>query len=183
MYARSVPKPAHWVLKSFAQLGASGLGGALRAPLGPVAAPLASSLRAPSRPHPPRDGGFALCTRLRLRMCFSCTTRRRKLRAEAAASTYAGGRPGSECAARNERSNERGRGAAGAPRGAKRNVGSPEPGALYYTNLIKSAGYSPDGCTRFRRDSAPQTTHGPMRWSKTQVTMICAVIHGCGAQM
>ena len=32
----------------------SGLGGALRAPLGPVAAPLASSLHAPSRPHPPR---------------------------------------------------------------------------------------------------------------------------------
>src|SRR5258708_22163809 len=130
MYARSVPKPAHWVLKSFAQLGASGLGGALRAPLGPVAAPLASSLRAPSRPHPPRDGGFALCTGLRLRMCFSCTTRRRKLRAEAAASTYAGGRPGSECAARNERSNERGRGAAG----------SPEPDALYYTNLNKWRG-------------------------------------------
>src|SRR5260370_36664426 len=34
----------------------SGLGGALRAPLGPVAAALASSLRAPSRPHPPPDG-------------------------------------------------------------------------------------------------------------------------------
>src|SRR5205823_11099481 len=33
-----------------------GLGGALRAPLGPVAAPLAGSLRAPSRPHPPHDG-------------------------------------------------------------------------------------------------------------------------------
>ena len=48
-------------------------------------------------------------------MSFSCTTRRRKLRPEAAASTYAGGRPGSECAARNERSNERGRGAAGSP--------------------------------------------------------------------
>src|SRR5258707_3964426 len=65
-----------------------------------------------------------------VRMCFSCTTRRRKLRAEAAASTYAGGRPGSECAARNERSNERGRGAAG----------SPEPDALYYTNLISLRG-------------------------------------------
>jgi len=51
--------------------------------------------------------------------------RRQTFRAEAAASTYAGGRPGSECAARNERSNERGRGAAG----------SPEPDALYYTNL------------------------------------------------
>ena len=65
-------------------------------------------------------------------MSFSCTTRRRKLRPEAAASTYAGGRPGSECAARNERSNERGRGAAG----------SPEPDALYYTNLNKSGGAS-----------------------------------------
>jgi hypothetical protein len=32
-----------------------------------------------------------------------------------AASSYAGGRPGSECAARHERSNERGRGAAGSP--------------------------------------------------------------------
>src|SRR5438874_9994053 len=29
------------------------------APLGPVAAPLASSLRAPSRPHPPHDGPSA----------------------------------------------------------------------------------------------------------------------------
>src|SRR4030081_3524461 len=87
-----------------------------------------SSLRAPSRPHPPREGGFAHGTRVWLPMSFSCTTRRRKLRPEAAASTYAGGRPGSECAARNERSNERGRGAAG----------SPEPDALYYTNLHKS---------------------------------------------
>src|SRR5579859_3451758 len=31
----------------------SGVGGALRAPLGPVVAPLASSLRTPFRPHPP----------------------------------------------------------------------------------------------------------------------------------
>src|SRR5207248_11367794 len=41
------------------EASASGLGGALRAPLGPVAAPLASSLRAPFRPHPPHDGRFA----------------------------------------------------------------------------------------------------------------------------
>src|SRR5579859_2951581 len=33
----------------------SGVGGALRAPLGPVVAPLASSLRTPFRPHPPRN--------------------------------------------------------------------------------------------------------------------------------
>src|SRR5690348_13589535 len=34
----------------------SGFGGALRAPRGPVAAALASSLRAPSRPLPPHEG-------------------------------------------------------------------------------------------------------------------------------
>src|SRR5712691_10205008 len=40
----------------------SGLGGALRAPLGPVVAPLASSLPTPSRPHPPLDGASPVCT-------------------------------------------------------------------------------------------------------------------------
>jgi hypothetical protein len=54
---------------------------------------------------------------------------------EQGGSTYAGGRPGSECAARYERSNERGRGAAGSPDPAlvhaSRAAGSPDPDLLH----------------------------------------------------
>src|SRR5438128_7110653 len=49
----------------------SGLGGALRAPLGPVVAPLASSLRTPSRPHPPLEDALrAMAMGLRAILTF-----------------------------------------------------------------------------------------------------------------
>jgi hypothetical protein len=59
---------------------------------------------------------------------------------KAAAQHVAGGRPGSECAARYERSNERGRGAAGSPDPALVRTlpvaGSPDPALVMKTNWL-----------------------------------------------
>src|SRR5579859_8277972 len=112
----------------FAQWGGSGLGGALRAPLGPVAAPLASSLRAPFRPHPPHEGPIRRPRTSKFREPLQKIALMGCVAFVARFSTYPGGRGGKERAA-SLRAEQR-----LAPGG-----GAPCPGVVNHEKLFRSS--------------------------------------------